>query len=394
MSRVPTTAGERVKIGIGAVLVGLLAPLLALELAGGPTGAAAAPPGLVAYACGANHRLLICTMDAQGHDVQQLTAAHPDDPMVGPTWSPDGKRMVFVCDWSRQSANYTIPVRDLIDFGPVGYARNAGGQLCEANADGSDWAKVSTDSFSVAAPAWSPDGQTLAMTKIDDNLSDGIVLIASNGIGPATTVSSDAEDDFPAWSPDGTRIAFTSGTTLGIVVVNRDGSERHELTTPGNAVDVGPSWSPDGQSIAFTRYNNLKQETWVMDATGNHSRKLTSSPVFDPNIGVDFTPKWSPDGRKLLVTTVALHNKATVAQLSVVDVTGAKAMVVTPSTTRPHASGSFLGAWARDGSTIFFSSDRAGKGFDLYRVAVNGKNVARLTTTSKSDAFDPAVQPG
>ena len=56
----------------------------------------------------------------------------------------------------------------------------------------------------------------------------------------------------PVWSPQGDSIAFVSSrgnasTTLGIWLVNRDGSNLRSLVNPG----VGPTWSPDGQWVYY-----------------------------------------------------------------------------------------------------------------------------------------------
>ncbi|MFP3711834.1 Tol-Pal system protein TolB, partial [Paraburkholderia sp. SIMBA_009] len=57
----------------------------------------------------------------------------------------------------------------------------------------------------------------------------------------------------PAWSPDGRTLAVALSRTgnTQIFAVNADGSGLRRLTQ-GSAIDTEPSYSPDGQSIYFT----------------------------------------------------------------------------------------------------------------------------------------------
>src|SRR4029077_15355416 len=66
----------------------------------------------------------------------------------------------------------------------------------------------------------------------------------------------------PRWSPDGSMIAFratkrgltdreTTMEDTHVWVMNRDGSNRHELATIDNRQGV-PVWSPDGKAVYFT----------------------------------------------------------------------------------------------------------------------------------------------
>ena len=59
------------------------------------------------------------------------------------------------------------------------------------------------------------------------------------------------------------------------------------------AFDSNPAWSPGGEKIAFASTRDGNKEIYVMDADGEHPRRLTSNKL------VDDYPAWSPDGEKI-----------------------------------------------------------------------------------------------
>ena len=74
----------------------------------------------------------------------------------------------------------------------------------------------------------------------------------------------------PRFSPDGKRIAFTSDRGGGdnIWMMNRDGSDKRQLTKEDFRLLNQPSWSPDGRFIAakkhFTTERSLGTgEVWM-----------------------------------------------------------------------------------------------------------------------------------
>jgi PKD repeat protein len=128
------------------------------------------------------------------------------------------------------------------------------------NADGSAVVRVATGVGMAREPTWSPDGARLAFTCIVDPVSSpwwsgtfnlDMCAINADGSGFARLTSEPGSDSGPDWSPDGNRILFVTSRYGGteLVVMNPDGTDVTQVS-PGLQGD-SPSWSSDGTRIAF-----------------------------------------------------------------------------------------------------------------------------------------------
>ena len=200
-----------------------------------------------------------------------------------------------------------------------------------------------------------------------------------------------------AWSPDSRSLAYACPSGLGlapgpsrIFVIRADGTGRRELPT-GVATALSPTWSPDGTQIAFATarvpYGRTRRDTrdpftiirssvYAVNLDGSHRRLLATEAT---------APNWSPTG-----DTIAYQARC--RGIGLVSPTGVN---LTPGAEpgvcvaigRPGAP-----AWSPDGAQIAVES-HAG----LYVMRADGSKLARVRTTSGSDAFDsgrPAWAPG
>lgn len=110
-------------------------------------------------------------------------------------------------------------------------------------------------------PAASPDGSAVAfeVVRVDmaknKNLSQ-IWLAATDGASAPRAVTNGDHDSAPAWSPDGRSLAFASRrgakkgeATLHVLPIDTPGETRTIATMKEGIEEV--SWSPDGRWIAF-----------------------------------------------------------------------------------------------------------------------------------------------
>lgn len=152
------------------------------------------------------------------------------------------------------------------------------------------------------APAWSPDGRTLAFVR------DGSIwLVAADG-GEARRLTSGPRDTGGRWSPDGRSIAFTTGRhgsfgNAEIYVVDVHSEVERRLTFneavladfKGSALDFEPAWSPDGRELAFTSGRGARFDLWAIGPDGRGLRRITDT----RGTHEEQHAAWSPDGQRI-----------------------------------------------------------------------------------------------
>jgi TolB protein len=132
------------------------------------------------------------------------------------------------------------------------------------------------------APAWAPDGRSIAYQSYQTGFVDIYIQkhyevqeqMARPGRG------TDRSQNFlPAWSPDGTRLAFASSRdgNFEIYTAKADGTDLRRLTSHPSD-DSAPTWSPTGAQIAFTSSRTGSNQIYIMSADGGPVTKLTSEP--------------------------------------------------------------------------------------------------------------------
>ncbi|MGH7359614.1 MAG: hypothetical protein ACREJR_12435, partial [Candidatus Rokuibacteriota bacterium] len=127
------------------------------------------------------------------------------------------------------------------------------------------------------APAWAPEGRTLALTLSKGGNPDIFSLRVGTSDFRQLTNSRGIETD-PTWSPTGREIAFTSDRSGSpqIWVMDAEGTNARRLTF-GGSYDTQPRWSPRGDTVVFTRRTAGGFDLWAINPDGSNPRALTQS---------------------------------------------------------------------------------------------------------------------
>ena len=222
--------------------------------------------------------------------------------------------------------------------GLIAFSTSEGIRLVDART-GKAWTVPGT--VDTSSPAWSPDGQLLAVEGWDDDQTS-VYTIRPDGSERKLVL----EDAYaPSWSPDGKQLVVTrsGGNVSVLATVDADGGDVHQITFDHGGENDGagePAWSPDGKWIAFTQGDGAVR---LVTPNGEADGVRT--------VGQEgMNPTWSPDGSKLAFDAV---DPAKFEQyIAVVDVTTGKRSELRP---RELASAA---AWSPDGTRLAFIAAR------------------------------------
>jgi len=187
-----------------------------------------------------------------------------------PSYSPDGKEIVFVNRVAEGKA-----------------------ALWTMGSDGQDPHPIYSPPSDVVGAAWSPDGTTIAFAMAVENAFayEVFLLNLGNIAGSPRRVSREIVDmgGSISWSPNQRDLLVFAGPAAAREVfrLDIDSGEVTQLTLGGN--NASPAYSPDGQNIVFNSLRNGGQaDLYIMRADGHSMRQLTDNP--EP----DWQPQWGP----------------------------------------------------------------------------------------------------
>jgi TolB protein len=210
--------------------------------------------------------------DADGDRPQSALAS--SEPIISPAWSPNGMELAYVSFEARKPTIYVHEVA-------------TGKRRLVANFKGSN-----------SAPAWSPDGKTLALTLSRDGGSQlNLLNLSQPGSEPRRVAQSSSIDTEPAFTADGRNIYFVSdrGGSPQIYRVPVTGGNPERVTFTGN-YNISPALSPDGRWLAYVSRVNGAFKLHVMELGSGSAAAITDTIA-------DERPSFSPNSKMLIYAT-------------------------------------------------------------------------------------------
>ena len=226
----------------------------------------------LSYVVKNTNRYQLMISDSDGQNPREALSS--SEPIISPTWSPDGKRVAYV---SFESKKPVIYIHELA----------TGKRIVLSNEKGNN-----------SAPSWSPDGSRLAVSLSRDNNTQ-VYLINADGSGLKRISKSVAIDTEPQFSADGKSIYFTSdrGGSPQIYRMSVEGEAVSPATRVSfkHAYATSPRLSPDGKYLAYiARAGGFRLQ--LMDLRSGEVIALTQT-------NYDETPTFAANGKFLLYAT-------------------------------------------------------------------------------------------
>lgn len=204
--------------------------------------------------------------DADGYNAQVLLES--PEPLLSPSWSPDGKKIAYV---SFEGKNSAIYVQDILT-----------GQR----------ERVAGFSGINSSPSWSPDGSRLAMTLSKDGNTEIYIMTMSDKSLQRITRHGGIDTE-PTWSPNGQKLAFTSNRSGGpqIYEVNIAGGGQPKRISFEGKYNARPVYAPNGKFITLVHAVSGSYRIGLLNLTNGTidvltDSRLDESPSFAPNSGM------------------------------------------------------------------------------------------------------------
>ncbi|WP_330946679.1 Tol-Pal system beta propeller repeat protein TolB [Thermomonas sp. LB-4] len=224
---------------------------------------------VTASGLGRSTRYALVVADADGYNPR--TVVNSTEPLLSPSWSPDGRKLAYV---SFEGGNSGIWIQD----------------IATGSRD-----KVTSFRGINGAPAFSPDGSRLAMTLSKGGNPD--IYVMDLGSKHLTQLTNHfGIDTEPTWSHDGASLYFTSdrGGRPQIYQMPASGGSATRVSFDGS-YNASPSVSFDGKKLATAQGAGNTYRIALMDRSTGGARWSMLSPG-----SLDESPSFAPNGAMLL----------------------------------------------------------------------------------------------
>ncbi len=250
----------------------------------------------------------VWVIPTSGGPARQYTRG--DKSATAPKWSPDGTMIAFLSDREKDGER----------------------QVWMMNADGGEAWSVTAHKGGVSGFHFSPDGKLLVLTATDQPNKD--------------------EEDRKKVKDD--TMVIDHDIKMTHLWLFDLGKKEEKRLTQGDYTVSDPQWSPDGTRITYTTRPTPKaddgslSDVWLLTLANGEKRKLAGEP------GTADNARWSPDGKWIAFTSTSDRDPGpSTADLYLISPDGGAPIRVDAKFDLSVGTP----VWARDGHTIYFSTN-------------------------------------
>jgi TolB protein len=217
-----------------------------------------------------NKSFQLIVADADGENPHVVMQSR--EPLMSPSWSPDGASLAYVSFEDRLPTMYVQTLKT------------------------GERHVVSAHAGVNQAPAWSPDSKKMALvlSTRDGNLDIYVLDLATQQLSRIT--DDPGIDTEPQWSKDGQSLYFTSDRAGGPQIYKvglKPGDKPRRLTFQGS-YNARPRVSPDESQLAFVTQDDGAYRIATMDLRGRGDVQVLTKGRFD------VSPSYAPNGAVLI----------------------------------------------------------------------------------------------
>ena len=313
----------------------------------------------------------IWVANSDGTNARAMTAGKKND--TDPSFSPDGKTLLFVSNRSGTSQLWTMPT------------------------DGGEPKQLTTFGPGLEGPVWSPDGKFVAATTSifpECGIDEAKNARVSKGLDDGKLKVHVADELlYRHWT------SWHDGRRSHIVLVDMTSGKVAKDLTPGPfecpifelGGGRGYAFSPDGKELCYVASHEKKQaettnaDLWTVQVAGDIT-EASAVNLTDANDGWDGAPLYSPDGKSIaFISQATPAYESDLKRLAVLDRVTKR---VTYLTSREGFDDMVSDMrWTKDSSALVFQADHHGR-TPLYLVGKTGGKPAQVLLDGFINGFE------